>query len=292
MISQKMMVIGFAVIGIIIGTMQTGQAEEKEVVAKIGARVITKAEFEQLLNKRGQGFSKDKQMEIGLLNNMAQTMALGDAARKKGIDKRKEIETILELTIDGLLANELIKEEVIDKVTLTEEEAKKYYENHPDQFKIPEKARFRHIMIKVEKTATDESRRKARERAEEVLIKVKSGEDFAKLAMEYSDDPASKAKGGDLGFFEKGRMFKVFDEAAFKLNPGEFSGIVETAYGFHIIKMEEKKKEEIEPFETIKDKVMTKAKEEIKNEKIKVYLTQVMKEVDVKIFPEVLEKKE
>jgi parvulin-like peptidyl-prolyl isomerase len=87
-------------------------------------------------------------------------------------------------------------------------------------------------------------------------------------------------------------MFKVFDEAAFKLNPGEFSGIVETAYGFHIIKMEEKKKEEIEPFETIKDKVMTKAKEEIKNEKIKVYLTQVMKEVDVKIFPEVLEKKE
>jgi peptidyl-prolyl cis-trans isomerase C len=279
-------------IGILFLIITVAMAEEKDVLAKIGSKVITKGEFEQLLKKRGEGLSKDRQMEIGLLNNIVQTMALGDAARKKGMDKRKDIQAIIDLTVDSVLANELIKEEVIDKINITEEKAKKYYEAHQDQFKIPEKARFSHILIRVEKSATDETRKKARERSEEILIKIKSGEDFAKLAMEYSEDPGSKTKGGDLGFFEKGRMPKDFDETAFKLNPGAISGIVETAYGFHIIKMEEKKKEALEPFETIKDKVMTKAKDEMRNEKIRAYLAQVMKEADVKIFPEVLGKKE
>jgi peptidyl-prolyl cis-trans isomerase C len=292
MIGKKMIVVGLVMVGLIIGSLRTGLAEEKEVVAKVGSRVVTRAEFEQLLNKRGQGFPKDKQMETGLLNNLVQTMALGDAARRKGIDKRNEIKTIIELTIDGVLANELLKEEVLDKLTITEADAKKYYENHQSQFKIPEKVRVRHILIRADKSSSEEVRKKSKEKAEEVLKKAKSGEDFAKLAMEYSDDPGSKTKGGDLGFFERGRMVPAFEEAAFKLNPGEVSGVVETTYGFHIIKMEEKKKEENEPFEKIKDKVMNKARDEIRNEKVKAYLDQVMKEMDVKTFPEVLGKKE
>jgi len=292
MIGRKMMIIGIIMAGMTAGNLCTGLAEEKEVVARIGTRVVTKAEFEQLLNKRGQGIQKDKQMEIGLLNNMVQTMALGEAARRKGIDKRNEIKTIIELTIDGVLANELIKEEVLDKLTITESDAKKYYENHQSQFKVPEKIRVRHILIRADKSAPEEVRKKAKEKAEEILKKAKSGEDFAKLAMEYSDDPGSKTKGGDLGFFERGRMVPAFEEAAFKLNPGEVSGVIETAYGFHIIKMEEKKKEELEPFEKIKDKVMNKARDEIRSEKVKTYLDQIVKEADIKIFPEVLEKKE
>ena len=81
----------------------------------------------------------------------------------------------------------------------------------------------------------------------------------------------------------------MFDEGAFKLNPSEVSDIVETAYGFHIIKMEERKGEEIQPFESVKDKVMAKVRDEIKAEKIKEFLTQVMKDADMKLFAEVIE---
>lgn len=289
MIKKRVIFKGFVVVSFLILGMTTVRAEEKDVIAKIGNRIITKTEFEELLKKRGGEVSLDKKMEINLLNNLVQTIALGDAARKKGLDKRKDVQEMMEISINGVLANVLVKEEVLDKVTVTEAEAKNYYEKHSAQFKIPEKAKARHIMIKAETAASPDVKKKARERAEEVLKKIKTGEDFAKLAAEYSDDPGSKAKGGELGFLEKGKTFKTFDEAAFKLNPGEVSDIVETPYGFHIIKMDEKKKEEVQPFESVRDTVMTKARDEMKAEKINEFLTQVMKDGDVKIFPEVLE---
>ena len=277
------------IVGLFLIMSFSARAEERDVLAKVGNRIITRSEFDQLLKKKGE--PKDKQTEIGLVTNMVQTIALGDAARKKGIDKRQDIKISIELTIDSLLANELIKEEVLDKITVTEEEARKYFEAHRDQFKVPERARFRQILIKSDKSASDETKRKAKERAEEVLRKLKTGEDFSKLAMEYSDDPSSKAKGGDLGFIEKGRTIKVFDEAAFKLNPGEYSGIVETAYGFHLIKMEDRIKGTPQPFESVKEKVMTQARDEIKTERLKEYLAKVMKEADITIFSGVLEGK-
>jgi peptidyl-prolyl cis-trans isomerase C len=289
MIKKRVIFKGFVVVSFLILGMTAVRAEDKDVIAKIGNRIITKTEFEELLKKRGGEVSLDKKMEINLLNNLVQTIALGDAARKKGLDKRKDVQEMMEISINGVLANVLVKEEVLDKVTVTEAEAKNYYEKHSAQFKIPEKAKARHIMIKAETAATPDVKKKARERAEEVLKKIKAGEDFAKLAAEYSDDPGSKAKGGELGFLEKGKTFKTFDEAAFKLNPGEVSDIVETPYGFHIIKMDEKKKEEVQPFESVRDTVMTKARDEMKAEKINEFLTQVMKDGDVKIFPEVLE---
>jgi peptidyl-prolyl cis-trans isomerase C len=279
------------VIGLLAFGLTAVQAEEQEIVARIGSKVITKAEFEQMLKRRGGEVPLDKRMEPALLNNLVQTIALGEAARKKGLEKRKDVQDIIKLNADSVLANILIKEEVLDKISVSEEQAKKYYEKNLVKFKTPEQIKVRHILIKAEKSATDEDKKKAREKAEEISKKIKAGEDFAKLAMEYSDDPGSKAKGGDLGFFEKGRMFKVFDEAAFKLNPGEVSDIVETAYGYHLIKMDERKKEEAQPYDSVKDKVMTMARDEIKNEKIREFLTKVMNESNIKIFPEVLEGK-
>ncbi len=275
---------GIILVGLLLFGMTTVQAEEKDIVAKVGNRVITKAEFEALLKKRGGIPPKDKQLEIGLLQNMVQTIALGEAARKKGLDKRKDIQETLALTIDSVLANELIKEEVINKVHVTEAQAKSYYDKNLARFKTPEQVKIRHILIKVDQSASGDDRKKARERAGEALKKIKSGEDFAKLAGELSDDPVSKAKGGDLGFFEKGRMVKPFDEAAFALNPGEVSNIVETPFGYHIIKMDDRKKEEIQLFEKLQDKVMAMAVEEIKREKIKEFVQQVMKNADSKIF--------
>jgi peptidyl-prolyl cis-trans isomerase C len=276
-------------VGLVLFGLTALQAEEKDIVAKVGQKVITKAEFEQLLQKKGGERPKDKQAEIALLNNLAQTIALGEAARKKGLDKRKDIQAVLELTVDSVLANELIREEVISKINVTDSQAREYYEKNLAQFKTPEEVRARHILIKVDPSASVEDKKKAKERADGLLRKIRTGEDFSRLATEFSDDPGSKARGGDLGFFGKGKMVKPFDEAAFKLKPGEVSEVVETPFGYHLIKVEEKKEEKVPPFESIRDKVKEKATEELKGEKIKEFLKQVMKEADIKIFAEVLE---
>ena len=286
---KKSVIKGIIIISFFILGQNWVRAEQKDIIAQIGTKAITKAEFERMLKRRGGEPPLDKKMEVNLLNNLVQTIALGDAARKKGLDKRKDVQEMIELTIDNLLANALIKEEVVNKLTVNEADAKKYYKDHLAQYKIPAKAKIRHILIKAEKAASNDVKKKARLRAEEVLIKIKAGEDFGTLAVEYSDDPMSKAKGGDLGYIVKGQMFKVFDEAAFKLNPGDVGDIVESAYGYHIIKMEEKTDEAIQSFESIKDKITAKVRDEIKAEKIKEFLTQVMKDMDVKIFTEVLE---
>jgi peptidyl-prolyl cis-trans isomerase C len=264
------------------------RAQGNEVVARVGTKSITKGEFEQLLKLRGGKAPIDTNTEIAFLNNLVQTIALGDLAREKGLDKRKDVQELIALTDNTLLANLLIKEEVLDRVTVTEEQAKKYYETHRDQFKGPEQVKIRQIVIEVEKSDPEEEKNMARLKAEEILKKIRAGEDFAKLASTYSDDQESKAKGGDLGFVEKGNMYKPLDEAAFKLNPGEVSGIIETPAGFHIIKMDERRQETL-PYERVKDKAMARASEEIKKEKVKEFLTQVFKQKEIKIFPEVLE---
>jgi peptidyl-prolyl cis-trans isomerase C len=264
-------------------------AEEKDIVAKIGQRVITTAEFEQLLHKRAGNRPVDKQTKEGLLNNLVQTIALGDAARKKGLDKRKDIQEMLELAQDNILANELVKEEVISKVKIDEAQARKYYEKNPARFKSPEQARVRQIMINGNATLPEADRKKAREKAEAILTKIKGGGDFAKLAEEFSEDQATKAKGGDMGFLSKSPQPHPFEKAAFALKPGEVSDVVETPFGYVLIKMEEKKKEEIQPFESVKDRVMNMALEEAKKEKTKEFVDQVMKEAEVKIYPAGLE---
>jgi parvulin-like peptidyl-prolyl isomerase len=88
-----------------------------------------------------------------------------------------------------------------------------------------------------------DSDKKNREKAEEVLKRARAGEDFAKLAQEFSSDTGNKDKGGDLGWFGHGAMVKEFEEAAYALKPGEISNVVETRFGFHIIKLEERKTE-------------------------------------------------
>jgi len=125
-------------------------------------------------------------------------------------------------------------------------QVEKYYEQDKSLFietsfreKDQEAVWARHILIKVPQDAKQEDKDKLRQKAEEVLSKAKKGEDFAQLAKQYSEDPGSAEYGGDY-VFQKGKMVKAFEDAAFSLEPGQISDIVETDFGFHIIKVEEK----------------------------------------------------
>lgn len=119
-------------------------------------------------------------------------------------------------------------------VEVSEAEIKAWYDGHKERYQQPEERRASHILIAVEKLGKDKARQKAAEVLREVQAKPAA---FAELARKHSDDPGSASQGGDLGFFGRGMMVKPFEDATFALRDGEVSGIVESDFGFHIIKL-------------------------------------------------------
>jgi peptidyl-prolyl cis-trans isomerase D len=139
----------------------------------------------------------------------------------------------------------------------SDDEIKAYYDEHrDDRFTAPEEVRARHILIKLPPAADEKARAAARTKAEDVLAKVKKGADFAKLAQDVSEDPGTAGKGGDLGLFSRGHMVPAFDAAAFALEPGAVSAVVETPFGFHIIKVEEKLPGGQKPLDAVRDEIV------------------------------------
>jgi peptidyl-prolyl cis-trans isomerase D len=114
----------------------------------------------------------------------------------------------------------------------------RFYDEHPERYHQPERVRARHILLRVPKDASPAQIAKIQAQAEKVLARIQGGEDFAKVAQEVSEDPGSKAQGGELGFFPRGQMAPAFEKVAFSLKPGETSGLVRTDFGFHIIRVE------------------------------------------------------
>ncbi|OEF26973.1 peptidylprolyl isomerase [Vibrio rumoiensis] len=135
---------------------------------------------------------------------------------------------------------ELSADQLKKSITITDEEAQKYYQDHLDKYSTKEQRKVRHILIKDEK------------KAEDVLAKLQSGEDFAKLAKETSEDVGSAKQGGDLGWIEKGVMDPEFETAAFDLkNKGDISAIVKSNFGYHIIQLEDDKAPDAKPYSEV-----------------------------------------
>lgn len=147
---------------------------------------------------------------------------------------------VRDYTRRDLIISNFIEQTIMPKVKVSEEESKKFYNDNPDKFTRPESVKASHILIGVDQKATADEKKSAKEKAEKLLKEVKGGADFAAVAKANSTCPSSQ-QGGDLGFFGKGQMVPQFEEAAFALKPGEISNVVETQFGYHIIKLTEKK---------------------------------------------------
>jgi peptidyl-prolyl cis-trans isomerase C len=159
-----------------------------------------------------------------------------------------------EMARRNIVIDNLLQKEVFGKITVTEADAKKFYDENPDKFKMPERTRASHILISADQKATPEEKKKAREKAEAARKRVAGGEDFATVAKAESNCPSS-SKGGDLGYFTKGQMVPEFEKAAAALKLGELSSVVETPFGYHIIKVTERKPAETIPFAEVKDRI-------------------------------------
>jgi peptidyl-prolyl cis-trans isomerase C len=171
------------------------------------------------------------------------------ASRKTTVDQmRTDIR-------QDLGVQKMIEDEISSKSAVKPEQVTDFYAKNPDQFKQPERVRASHILIMVAKDADAAAKAQARTKAADILKDVKAGKDFAALAKQHSQDPGSAPNGGDLGFFQQGQMVGPFNDVAFKLAPGTVSDLVETEFGFHIIKVAEKQAPRSIPLDEVRPRL-------------------------------------
>jgi len=170
----------------------------------------------------------------------------------------------------GLSIQRLISER-FDEIAVSEKEAKAYYDNNQQMFREPEEVRASHILVKVDPGMDEAKKAEARKKIEKARERLRKGEDFAQVARQVSEGP-SRTKGGDLGYFRRGQMIKPFEEASFAMKPGQVSDIVETRFGFHIIKVTERRPEKIVRFEEVKEKL----REYLKSRKVQEGVDQLV----------------
>ncbi len=150
-------------------------------------------------------------------------------------------------------------ENFTEQVTPSDSDVQAYYDAHSEDYHRHEEVHARHILFKVAPDASPDDKAAARKKAEDVLAKAKGGADFGELAKQFSQDTTASS-GGDLGSFGHGVMTPAFETAAFALQPGQISDIVETPFGFHIIKVEEKTPDHVEKLEDVRPKIVAAVK--------------------------------
>ncbi len=178
-----------------------------------------------------------------------------DAFKQMLATRKTTIEQVRGDIRQDMTVQKLISSAIADKVAVKPEQVTDFYAKNPDQFKQPERVRASHILIMVPKDADAAAKDAARTKAAGILKDVKAGKDFAALAKEHSQDPGSAQNAGDLGFFQQGQMVGPFNDVAFKLAPGQVSDLVETEFGFHIIKVAEKQAARAVPLEEVRPRL-------------------------------------
>ena len=215
------------------------------VLATVNGANITQKQFETELKNLPPQLQPMAQSPDGrkeLLDSMIVREIVYQDAQKQGLEKSPDYIDRLEEVKKKLLVELDLKKKLDSEIKLNDEDLKKIYEQYKEKFKTGEQIRASHILVKDEKTAN------------EVEAALKKGTPFADLAKKHSTDSTAE-KGGDLGWFEKGKMVPEFDKAAFALKDGETSRIVKSNFGYHIIKAVGRRPAGYAPFDEVKDQI-------------------------------------
>jgi len=289
-------------------------------VAKVNGTVLTETDLEEALNEimpfgvfhGGFSSKKRRQHRPQAFEKMIDKELFYQEAVKQGIEVDEQVikaerdRTIKRLGGDqkfkaalkksGLtdeqyqeklrkkhLAKRLITVEVKDKAQATSEEVKEYYEKNKEKFMRPEARRLKHILISVKPEAKTEEWKAKKLRAQEVLDKIKAGEDMSVVAEEYSDGPY-RVEGGDMGLVYRGRLRPDLENQVFQLEPGQLSGIIETIYGYHIVRIEEVRPEEQLSLQDVYPKVQKELTEKKEKQLQKALTVRLRKNAHIEVY--------
>ena len=264
-------------------------AQLPDVLARVNGEAVKKEDFDRMIktmeSRAGQPIPADRRDEImrGALDQLITYTVLSQESKSRGIkveaaeidakmaqlkaqfptqqafdkalkDRGMSVESLRNDAQVDLSVTKLMDAEVATLPGPSDAEAKEFYDKNPDKFKENEQVRASHILIRVDEKADAAAKQKARAEIDAVLKQAKAGADFAKLAQEHSQD-GSASQGGDLNYFNKGQMVAPFDKVAFELKPGQISDVVTTQFGYHIIKVADKKPGRTVPFEEAQGKI-------------------------------------
>lgn len=205
--------------------------------------------------------------------------ALNAAIKARGLTMKEYKEKVRR----SFLVKDLAMLEIDQRAVVADEDVAAHYERNKSGYFRPSARRIRHILINVDPSSLPEQKEARRMRAQEVHEKAVAGEDFATLAWDYSDDPY-RVKGGDLGLIHKGRLDPELDKVAFSLPVGQLSGVLETIYGFHVLRVEEEKKGEQLSLKDVRQQI----KRQLHKEKLKhrraAYIAQLKEKSEIEIL--------
>ena len=213
------------------------------VVAKINGVDVTKSDLELSERNIDPQLAKlpEEQKRLAALTAIIDSKLISAKAESEGLENTEDFKKRMEFITDRELHNAYFKKHIVDAIT--DDEVKARYDKEVAALPKQEEVPARHILVKTE------------DEAKAVIAELAAGKDFAELAKEKSTDP-NKSDGGDLGYFRKGQMVPEFETAAFAMKPGDVSKTpVKTQFGYHVIKLEEKRDAPPPPFDSVKDQI-------------------------------------
>ena len=262
---------------LIIGTGRILIADEDPIVARIGTEIIRQSELKALIGEvRSQDTEKLKTVpeRKQFLTNIIEQKLMAAEARRLGLDQEPDVKRRIQHWVDIILVQAYYAQ-LRDGTTPSPDEMKAYYEDHPQQFQAPEQIHVKHIIVG------------SREAAEKAMAELDTGRSFEAVAGETNMDDSRK-RGGDIGWYSRGRLVPEFETAAFALKKGEVSDIVLTRYGYHIIKLEDRRESHVKPFAEVKEEIRQRVIQAAVERRRKETLARLRQEGDVQVYPEAL----
>ena len=244
-IKHPFLSVTFALIAVVFAAVGGPSAGAQErVIAKVNGKTITDTDMKLAEAEIGSdlGSLPEATKRRVLIEFLIENQLFADAAEGQRLAVGRSFDEPTQYWRRRALRDAYFDKSV--RETISDAEAKKFYENQVGSLKSDQEVRARHILVD------------SKDKAREVYEKLAHGSDFARLAKEYSKDPGSKDQGGDLGFFGRGQMVPQFEEVAFRLKKGEVSEPFESQFGWHIVRLDDRRQRSAPAFEAVKERVV------------------------------------